>query len=84
MGAGGMLSAAPTAAIRDLWPAQHCDDAHGAGQTPTNALRQLLGGWGDLGQQVMTNLPWTMVTRSAVSSGGSGGPLFNAQGGTSG
>jgi S1-C subfamily serine protease len=49
----------------------------------TNAMRftSFWAGWKTgLGQQVMTNLPWTMVTQSAVNGGNSGGPLFNAQG----
>jgi serine protease Do len=37
--------------------------------------------WKDsLGQQVMTNCPWRFVTQSAINSGNSGGPLFNADG----
>lgn len=34
----------------------------------------------DYGPAVMTDLPWTMITQSAVNGGNSGGPLFNAEG----
>lgn len=38
-------------------------------------------GWKtDLGQQVMTNLPYHIITQSSINGGNSGGPLFNAQG----
>jgi serine protease Do len=38
-------------------------------------------GWrGDLGRQVMTNLPFRFITQSPISGGNSGGPLFNAKG----
>ena len=39
-------------------------------------------GWkSDLGsQQMMTNLPWTLVVQSSINGGNSGGPAFNSKG----
>lgn len=38
-------------------------------------------GWkGDLGRQVLTNLPKRMQTQSTINPGNSGGPLFNSRG----